>query len=210
MVWLLCLGLVMGCAGQTSSEKPVAPPPEPKEVLAAQAQVARLHAAMMEIMKAGPELGYAGRKALVMDLTLEIFDLPTMARLTYGPGWASLDVEQRALWIETYSRFQASSTAEVRDRYRGQVYRMLGYEVLPEDRVLIETQLDYPGRAVDFYTNYLLRRTDQGWKIVDVFSPPSVSEVAMRRAEYQTVLEKSGFSGLVEDMERRMKHRSHP
>ena len=212
-VWVsgfLLLFLLAGCATQSSGPKLAEASPAPEQVIAARAVVSRLQAAMTEIMQAGPELGYSGRKALIMGVVLEVYDLPTMARLSYGPGWQELDVEQQALWIVTFTRFHVSSIAEVRSRYRGQIHRMLGYRLVPDGHVLIETQLDYPGRAVDFYTNYLLRPTDEGWKIIDVMSPPSVSEVAMRRAEYQTLLEKGGFSGLVGDMEKRILSREHP
>ncbi|MAI79423.1 MAG: hypothetical protein CL917_10815 [Deltaproteobacteria bacterium] len=196
----------LGCAGHKESPPPAVKPVPPR-VLAAEKVVDRLHVAMAEIMKSGPELGYEGREALLMQVSLEVYDFPAMASLSYGPTWSDLTVEQQAMWIEIYTQFHVSSEAEVRNVYRGQTYRMLGYREVPDGHVLIETQLDYPGRSVDFFTNYLLRLSDGQWRIIDIFSPPSVSEVAMRRAEYRTVLEKSGYSGLVDDMEKRMKGR---
>ena len=202
----LILLLWVGCASQKAP--PVAPKPEkpmPARVAAAQEVIERLHATMMEIMKSGPELGYQGREALIMPIALKSYDFTAMASLSYGSGWSKLSVEQQATWIEVYTKFHVGSAAKSRDAYRGQVYQMLGYQEVPDGHVLIETQLNYPGRLVDYYTNYLLRLDEGDWKIIDVFSPPSVSVVAMRRAEYRTVLEKSGYQGLIEDMEVKMK-----
>lgn len=201
------LGLLwVGCA--TQSTTPVSPAqtkPLPAQVVAAQDVVNRLHAAMMEIMQSGSALGYSGREALMMPVALEIYDFPAMASLSYGSGWPKLSVEQQATWIEIYTKFHVSGTAKARSVYRGQVYQVLGYKEIPDGHILIETQLNYPGRLVDFHTNYLLRLVDGDWKIIDVFSPPSVSIVAMRRAEYRTVLEKSGYASLVSDMQKKMR-----
>lgn len=204
----MCLFLLLwvGCASQKNVPAPPEPAkPVPAQVAAAQEVIKRLHAALMEIMKSGPELGFTGREALIMPIALEIYDFPAMASLSYGPGWPKLSVEEQATWIEIYTRFHVGGTAKARSVYRGQVYQMLGYQEVPDGHVLIETQLNYPGQLVDFYTNYLLRPEGGSWKIIDVFSPPSVSVVAMRRAEYRTVLEKSGYQGLVADMEKKMK-----
>lgn len=203
----VCLFLLLwvGCASSKGTPAPKEPAkPVPANVAAAQDVIKRLHATLMEVMKSGPELGYSGREALIMPIALEIYDFPAMASLSYGPGWPKLSIEQQATWIEIYTKFHVAGTAKSRSVYRGQVYQMLGYQEVPDGHILIETQLNYPGRLVDFYTNYLLRQQDGSWKIIDVFSPPSVSVVAMRRAEYRTVLEKSGYQGLVEDMEKKM------
>ena len=179
--------------------------PMPARVAAAQEVITRLQTTMMEIMKSGPELGYSGREALIMPIALESYDFTAMASLSYGQGWSKLSVEQQAAWIEIYTKFHVASAAKSRSEYRGQVYQILGYQEVPDGHVLIETQLNYPGRLVDFYTNYLLRLDGGDWKIIDFFAPPSVSVVAMRRAEYRNVLEKSGYQGLVADMEGKMK-----
>jgi len=201
----LLLLLWGGCATQEKAPpSPAQTKPVPEQVAAAEAVVKRLHAALMEIMQSGKALGYSGREALIMPIALEIYDFPAMASLSYGSGWSKLSVEQQANWVEVYTKFHVAGTAKARSVYRGQVYQLLGYQEIPDGHILIETQLNYPGRLVDFYTNYLMALIDGDWKIIDVFSPPSVSVVAMRRAEYRTVLEKSGYEGLVSDMQKKM------
>ena len=76
--------------------------------------------------------------------------------------------------------------------------------------VRVHTQLDYPGRQVDIFTDYLLKETTQGWLIFDVFKPPTVSEVTMRRAEYATVFEKRGFEHVLSAMETRILRNHQP
>lgn len=196
-----------GCAGSPRPEPELDTEGLPPHVLAALDVVTGLQDAMLGIMKRGPELGYPGRFAAIAAIARVCFDIPAMARASYGPGFTDLTAEQKARWLDVYERFHVSALADVRDRYRGQTYRILGYDEPGPGVVLIRSKLDYPGRAVDLYIDYRLRRTPDGWQIFDVHDPPSVSEVAMRRAEYRTVLERYGFDGLIAEMESRIARR---
>jgi len=204
--------LAPGCAwrGAPKDEPQLETEGLPPEVLACLDVVTGLQDAMIGVMKRGPDLGYGGRVAAIAAIAGVSFDVPTMARGAYGPDFEQLTTEQKRRWIDVYERFHISSLADVRDRYKGQVYRILGYDEPGPGLVLIKTKLDYPGRAVDLYVDYRLRRTADGWRIVDVHDPPSISQVAMRRAEYRTVLERYGFDGLVAEMERRIARREQP
>jgi phospholipid transport system substrate-binding protein len=57
---------------------------------------------------------------------------------------------------------------------------------------------------LEISVDYRLAEVGGEWKIVDRYSPSTVSEIAMRRSEYRTILEKEGFDGLIEDMDRRI------
>jgi len=201
------LALACSWGSHTANEPELSREGLPTQVLECLDVVEGLQAAMIAIMKQGPELGYAGRFAAIEAIARVSFDIPTMARASYGPDFSNLTPAQQAQWIAIYERFHISSLADVRDRYRGQSYRILAYDELGPDLVLIRSKLDFPGRAVDLYTDYRLRRTNEGWRIIDVHSPPSVSEVAMRRAEYLTVLERGGFDGLIDEMQTRIERR---
>jgi ABC-type transporter MlaC component len=71
----------------------------------------------------------------------------------------------------------------------------------------VHTILDYPGRDVDLYADYLLRQRSGRWRIVDVLSPPTVSEVEMRRAVYADVLKSKGFDAMIAVMDQRIAER---
>lgn len=212
----LCLLVTSGCMGDGApigtggTEMPVVDEEVPSDVMAAQAVVLRLHADVLSVMREATELGYAGRFARLENVARETFDLPLMARRTFGPGWHDLTPEQQQLWIETFERFHISSIADIRDRYRSQQYRLIGWQRPMQDVVLVKSILDYPGRAVDIHIDYRVRSTALGWRIVDLHQPPTVSEVAMRRAEYQTLLERRGFDGLIEEMNSRVARRREP
>ena len=169
--------------------------------------VERLQTSMIEVIKESPALSYEERFKAIEKIAQFSFDIPGMARASYGPGYGSLTAEQKRTWLATYEKFHISSLAYSMQKYRGQTYRTLGYLEPGHDLVIVESKLDFPGRIADVLINYRVFRTHEGWRIVDVYSPPTVSEIAVRRAEYQTVLDRRGFDGLIAEMQARVAKR---
>ena len=198
--------LLMGLVACATPEPEPKLDPDPLPVSAAQARdvVVEVQARLVELAKAGTSMGFEERRSAVMELGRDYFALPLMAQLSYGKGWPDLTPDQQRLFVDTFTLFRCSSVAKLNSRDRGQVYRFTGYEEIGDDRMLIRTGLRYPNRALEIVVDYQLIRRGDRWKIVDRYAPPSVSEVAMRRAEYHTLLEKEGFDGLIQDMERRI------
>ena len=56
----------------------------------------------------------------------------------------------------------------------------------------------------DVHLDYRLRSTPAGWRVIDVYLSGTVSELALRRAEYTSVLEREGFDALLAALERKV------
>jgi phospholipid transport system substrate-binding protein len=52
--------------------------------------------------------------------------------------------------------------------------------------------------------NYRLRATDGVWRIIDIYLKGTVSELALRRADYTALLEKNGFEALTKTMQQKL------
>lgn len=198
------LALGMTACVTPSPEKDPFLEPLPAGVAEARDIVLAVQQSTVEVAALGSDLGYDERRAALMGVGRKYFDLPRMGELSFGPGYGELSAEQRKLWIDTFILFRASAIAKVNSEDRGQVYRLAGYEIVSDRMVLIRTLVRYPLHATEMSVDYRLMRTRGQWKIIDRYSPSSVSEIAMRRAEYRTVLEKEGFDGLILDMDRRI------
>jgi phospholipid transport system substrate-binding protein len=86
--------------------------------------------------------------------------------------------------------------------YSGQKFATLGTEPAGFDTVLVKTKLLQPDKSDDdVEINYRLRRVGEDWRIVDIYLSGTVSELALRRAEYGSVLERQGFDKLVTDID---------
>jgi ABC-type transporter MlaC component len=201
-----CCAIFVASAGSAEDTAPQASEdPASRQLEAARVVVDDFHASRLEMMQRAEELGFVGRYELIEAAARKAFGLDVMARMTYGSGWTGLSEAQQTEWADTFARFHIASVADFNRGWNGQSYVDLGEERTSHG-ILVKTHLDYPGRNVDIYTNYLLRPSGAGWKIVDIFSPPAVSELRMRHAEYRRVLERKGHDGLIAAMDAKIDH----
>lgn len=165
---------------------------------AATAVVDRLHRNLIDIMKNAEALGYAGRYDQILPVVVNTYDTAFMARTAVGrQGWKQLSDEQKRTWLELFRRLTASTYAGRFTGWSGQSFETLRAEPAAGDTVLVRTVLRDAKDGEDVQLNYRLRETDRGWRIIDVYLDGTVSELALRRSEYSSVLRNQGFESLV-------------
>lgn len=205
---LLVMGLLacFACASTGSQERveAVAPP----GAAAALQQVQRWNATLLDTAERSQELGQSGREAAIRPVALEVFDVPSIARASLGRAFDTLAPEEQARWIQVYTEFHIAAAAHNWRTDRGARFEYLGEESAPRGALRVNTFLDRTGNGVDVRRDYLLVQGRDGrWRIIDVYSPRAVSTVDMQRAEYQAVLSRDGFDGLMQSMEQRIASR---
>jgi len=173
-----------------------------------------LHGVLLEAMKQADALGFTGRSELVAPAVEAAFDLDFMASKTLGPHSKKLDTSDRQRWVTTFKHFVVSNYARQFDGYSGQTFETLDVEPAPRKTVIVRTVL-VRTRDADVKLNYRLHELkispagdeedgqgDGGgeslWKIIDVYSNGTVSELALRRSEFSALLSRNGFEGLIE------------
>ena len=77
----------------------------------------------------------------------------------------------------------------------GPSFETLGEEEGARGTRMVRTKLVQPSDE-DVELNYRLRETDEGWRVIDCYMNGTVSEVALRRSEYGSVLRRDGFDAL--------------
>ncbi len=162
----------------------------------------KLHAALIDLLKAPPELGFEERAARIEGVVRASYDIPYMARKAVGRYWARLSEEDRRRLVDTFTRLTVANYAARFTGYSGQRFETLGTEPAARGTVLVKTVLVDGDERVEL--NYRLRPGADGWKIIDVFLQGTVSELAMRRAEYTSVIKREGFPALIEALEERI------
>jgi phospholipid transport system substrate-binding protein len=181
------LGLVLGlAAAPAGAETPAAP-------------VQRVNAVLLQVMREAESLGFQGRFAALSPVLAAAFDFPLMARLSVGRYWKELDPAKRDRLTELFAQLSIATFAARFDGYGGEVFRITGEEPQLRGAVLVRDQLvKVTGEAVAI--NYLLRRKEGGWRIVDVLLDGKFSELALRRSQYTSLLKNQGYDGLVAAM----------
>jgi phospholipid transport system substrate-binding protein len=159
------------------------------------AVVQRFNDALLSTLKDGESLGYDGRFKRLQPVMQQTFDLDFMAEKVLGAQWKSLSAADQARWKQLFAEFTVANYAANFDRFSGQRFEVLGEEPSVNDSKLVKTKVITPG-ADEVELTYRLQQGAQGWRIVDVYLKGTVSELALRRSDFSSVLERQGFDAL--------------
>ena len=166
----------------------------------ATATVETLNAALLGVMREAESLGFAGRRDRLAPVIEEVFDLPLIARASTGRQWKKLDAAQRRRLVDAFSRLTIATYAARFDGYGGESFRVVSHKPAPREMVLVNSELVKSGGEV-VALNYLLRETDAGWRIIDVYLDGVYSQLAINRSEYAGLIGRGGIEGLIAAIE---------
>jgi phospholipid transport system substrate-binding protein len=195
-IWI-ALVLLVASAGADG------PPPETD----ASAAVEMLHGSLIEVMKEAEQLGYSGRYARLEPVMRELFDLPFMAEKAVGRYWNEATPEDRTRLVDAFSRYTIASFAGRFDAYSGQHFETLGREPSARDTLMVRTRLVDPARE-SVQLDYRLHANGGRWRIVDIYMNGAISELALRRSEYASLIKREGFAALLAALDARVEELS--
>jgi phospholipid transport system substrate-binding protein len=169
----------------------------------ARAVVQSLHDALLDIMQAADALGFDGRRDYLEPVMSEVFDMPVIARASTGGHWRKATDAEKQRLVDVVTRLSVSTYAARFDGFSGESFRILSEEPAPRGTHLVSTEIvKTEGDPVRL--DYLVRESNDGWRIVDVYLDGIYSELALRRADYASTLNASGFHGLVVQLEKKI------
>jgi phospholipid transport system substrate-binding protein len=157
---------------------------------------------LLTTMRNGPTLGQSGRYARLAPVVDRIFDVPSMTRLAVGPAWETLPPAQQQQLVDAFRHYIAATYADRFDSYSGQQLQVTGQRPYNAD-VIVQTQIvksDGDTTALD----YLMRQNQGSWQISDVFLDGTISQVAIQRSEFHSILRREGVDGLVMALNRKV------
>jgi phospholipid transport system substrate-binding protein len=160
-----------------------------------------LYDALLSTMKNGRTLGQSGRFTQLEPVIRRTFDIPTMARLSVGPSWASLTEAQRQQATESFGRYISAIYADRFDSYAGQKLQVTG-ERSNAGGIMVKSQI-IKANGEPVKVDYMMHRSGVGWLISDIYLDGAISEVATRRSEFAAILKKEGIDGLIAALNRK-------
>jgi phospholipid transport system substrate-binding protein len=165
--------------------------------------VERLHGALLGVMQEAEKLGYQGRHDRLAPVVSELFDLPFMAEKSVGRYWGEAGSEDRQRLVAVFTRYIVANYANRFDGWGGQQFETLGSEPSARGTVLVRTRLlDPAGENVAL--DYRLRDAGGQWRIIDIYLDGKVSELALRRSEYSSLIKREGFEALLAALDQRI------
>ncbi|MFQ5464430.1 MAG: ABC transporter substrate-binding protein [Thermodesulfobacteriota bacterium] len=165
--------------------------------------VSGLHSVLISVMKDAKKLGFRGRYDVLDPEIRERFDLAFITRFAAGRYWRRLTEEQKRELTERFSVMSVATYASRFDGYSGEEFRHIGVEEAKRGRVIVRTVLvKSDGETFDFV--YVLRRTGDGWRIINVVVD-GVSDLSLKRSQFTAILKKKGIDGLMKKIDKKIR-----
>jgi len=161
----------------------------------AASQVERFHGALMESMKAGPELGAEARYNRLAPIVGRTFDLPVMTAFAVGPAWAGFAPAQQQAAIAAFTRLTIASYAHNFNGYGGEQFELEPNVVVRGADRIVQTRMIRPHDTPVSLT-YRMRESGGTWKIIDVYYG-AVSQLTTRRSDFAAPIAAGGAQGLI-------------
>ncbi len=160
--------------------------------------VEQLQASLLQVMREAGQLGYQGRYARLAPVIEASHGLSRIARVAVGRYWKKLDAEQQAVYVKTFIEFSIATYARRFDSYSGETFQIDSQQQTAANQAVVRTALvKTNGEQVSL--DYILRRVDGRWRIINIIAD-GVSDLALKRAEYTSMIRRRGIDALIAEL----------
>ena len=157
--------------------------------------VEKFQSELIAVMKDGKQLGYAGRYDKLSGPISDSHDLTKIARIVVGKEWEKLSEDQQQKLVDVFSRLSIASYAHNFKDYDGESFVFDSEEETARGGFVIHSRLKVPNDK-DVKFDYMLKEKGKSWRIINIIAN-GVSDLALKRSEYTTVLQREGFDALI-------------
>ncbi len=163
--------------------------------------ISGLNATLLDTMKQAQALGVQGRFNALAPVLSKTYDIQSMSRVAVGQSWDTFQPEQKAAVTDAFARMMIATYAKRFDGFSGETFEIAEITDRPPSDKMVKTRIvQSNGKPVAI--NYLLRKTGQQWRIVDVYLDGTISELASRRAEFSSILKAGGPDALIASLKK--------
>jgi phospholipid transport system substrate-binding protein len=153
----------------------------------AAAPIVALNDGLLAVMHAGRDVAFKRRVHILQPIVERSFDLLLILQNSVGPRWGAMPGHLRSQLSEIFNQFTVASWVANFDTYDGE-----RFQILPELRQVggdevVQTRL-VPTSGEAIRLDYVMRRGDDGWRVIDVLLDGSISRVAVQRSDFRAML----------------------
>jgi len=188
----LCLALLVAAGLSTPGSAAVSNPEE---------SVRSFYNVLLGNMQQGRMLGESGRYARLAPVVGRTFDIPLMTRLAVGPAWETLPPAEQQRLQAAFAHYVTATYADQFDSFSGQQLQVIG-EQPSGSNVMVQTKI-VKSNGETTKLDYLMRPDQGSWQISDVYLDGTISQLAVHRSEFYSILRREGVDGLVMALNRK-------
>ncbi len=167
--------------------------------------VSHLQDSLIALMKNG-DLDYQQRFEQIAPIVDATLDITTIGRLALGRHWQEFDDAQKAQFLEKFRELSISTYANRFSSYHNERFEIIEQEPPRRGRVVVTSELRLQNKSSIGF-EYHLSDAKNGWRIINIVVD-GVSDLALKRGEYNALLNDGNFTDLLTELERQIKDHS--
>jgi len=162
---------------------------------------------LLAVMKQGKTLGYAGRYEKLAPVVARSHDLDKIVRIVIGKEWKNLTESQQQQIHDRFAQLSIASYAYNFNDYAGESFRFDSEEETGRGGVIVHTYFVIPDESKEVRFDYMMKESAGTWKIINIIAN-GVSDLALKRSEYTSILQREGFDALLAKIDDKIKQYS--
>jgi len=163
--------------------------------------ITTLQAALIDTARRLGKATVSERYRALEPAIVKTHDLPYIAEFALRRQWPMLKDEERQRFVAAFQRLSVMTYAARFGNVAPDAFRPLEAGMPDANgRVQVKTAIKREGQA-DVSLEYLLQQNGDDWKIINIVAD-GVSDLALKRAEYQRVFASGGIEGLIAELDR--------
>lgn len=191
----LLMGVLLPLAAQAADPDAAAP-------------ITALDAGLVAAMKAGKATPFQQRYAALLPVVDRAFDMAAILQTVVGPRWAGLPPAQQAQLLDVFRKYTVATYVANFDGYSGE-----RLDTLPDSRSIgadqvVATQI-VPSSGTPTRIDYVMRRGPAGWRAVDIYLNGTISQVAVQRSDFRSLIGTGDAGPLIASLQRKVADLSH-
>jgi phospholipid transport system substrate-binding protein len=188
------LGLLLAVVGLQAQ-------PAPEESDTPADVVTALHTGLVAAAGEGAS-NLAERYSRLSPLVQRTHDLRYIARVTIRRQWDTLTADEQQRFLTAFERLSVMTYANRFANVSADAFELLDSEDAGSGRVLVHSTI--VRESGDISLDYLLHNSDGSWRIINILAD-QVSDLALKRAEYQRILSAGSIEDLIGEIEAQTK-----
>ena len=166
----------------------------PAAEISAEQVAAKVDAFHQLLIQAMQTPAYADRLAILRPAVGDLFDIPTISRISLGRTWRALEESAKAGFQDLLRELVIITYADRFDSYDGQRFEQLGAQATGRGWAIKTQLVRANGERVnlDYYFN-----GDAVYNLV----ADGVSDLSLRRADYNSIIKQRGYEALLRHIE---------
>ena len=152
------------------------------------------HLALVKAMQADSAVT---RKTIIDEAIGNYFNVQTIARISLGRNWRTLDSEKQSAYIALMTELISSSYTSRFNDYDGQTFVIVESSSIASNRTRVKSVLNTNSEVVNL--DYQLLTRDDTWRIYDIVAN-GVSDLSLKRSNYAALFASGGLEAVIADI----------